>query len=130
MKITTTMDPARLLTRNFLHIFKLATEADVSLHVCDRCDPRNSLACPILRLVHMAPPDDDESYAIALHELGHFCHPDGNQTGIFRSEDPAVMLAEEQAAWAWARQNAMRWTPAMETVARWGLGTYLEGKAA
>jgi hypothetical protein len=129
MKIITTLKPKRLLTPNFLHLFALASEADISLKVCDRCDPRASWACPLLRLVHIAPPDTDEAYAIALHELGHLCHPDGNQTGILRSKDPAVKLAEEQAAWTWAKEHALRWTPAMEDVLHWGIASYHEGKA-
>jgi antirestriction protein ArdC len=61
--------------------------------------------------VHILPVQGQESYAIALHELGH----------IFgRYQRSARVIVRERWAWRWARENALMWTPAMERCANAG----------
>lgn len=57
--------------------------------------------------------ETDVAYAAALHELGH-C----------RGESFIDTVQEEQAAWLWARENAMEWTDAMERSSQAALATY------
>lgn len=82
--------------------------------------------------------DDEPTYCVALHELGHKLHPlgslapelnailkaldpDGAGRHLFMDEGLALMnrfyslmhLAED-SAWEWAQAHALRWTPIME----------------
>jgi hypothetical protein len=55
------------------------------------------------------------TYAVALHELGHYLgehvdHPD--------------CIVRERAAWQWARTNALVWTTGMERCVTWSLSSY------
>jgi len=53
----------------------------------------------------LPPVRSDVSYAVALHEIGHIKG---------RYQKSVDMLVREQAAWQWARDNALVWTPQME----------------
>jgi hypothetical protein len=69
---------------------------------------------------------DRTSYAVALHELGHLCAPDGylgreKGVGVRRV---ALTIHEEEAAWAWAQHYALEWTEEMEAVKQLALSTY------
>jgi hypothetical protein len=55
------------------------------------------------------------SYATALHEIGHWKSRHG------RSRDEMV---REQAAWRWARKNALIWTPAMSQLEKKSLAIH------
>ena len=57
----------------------------------------------------------DVSYATCLHEIGHICGR--------RQRHRDVMVVEREA-WAWAKRNAIVWTPQMERHARSALGWY------
>ena len=48
------------------------------------------------------------SYAVALHEIGHF---------LGRHQNSRNSKTRERWAWQWARENALNWTPAMERYA-------------
>jgi hypothetical protein len=48
------------------------------------------------------------SYAVALHEFGHICG---------RYQKSRNLIARERWAWAWAKQNALAWTPRLEQYA-------------
>jgi hypothetical protein len=45
------------------------------------------------------------SYAVALHEIGHIKG---------RNQKSRNEIVRERAAWQWARDNALVWTPEME----------------
>jgi len=53
----------------------------------------------------LPPVRSDVSYAVALHEIGHIKGRDQKSLDV---------LVREQAAWQWARDNALVWTAAME----------------
>lgn len=61
------------------------------------------------------------SYAVALHEIGHLAIKP--HIPLFQSPLSRVS-AEEQAAWKWAYQQALVWTPAMRQTGCFSLGTY------
>lgn len=69
---------------------------------------------------------DEETYACALHELGHACHPVGQlrQHHMTRFNDATLKLDEEHAAWEWAIGHAMVWTKRMEESKAYALGSY------
>lgn len=87
-------------------------------------------------LVLIAPVEDETTYAVALHELGHCLDPLGRvdfiegslryrTTGHFDTlRDVRLRLEAERAAWAWAHHYAIEWTPLMTQVERYGIGTY------
>lgn len=131
MEITTNCDLTRLQHPNFQHVLALAEAHNVSVHVCDVCNEDQSWADPRKRLVHIAPPDTDETYATALHEIGHLADPKGSQPlpSGRRSKSPDVLLDEERAAWRWARQVAPEWTPKMEALAQAAFGSYVQAAA-
>lgn len=68
------------------------------------------------RTIYVAPIRNRASYANALHEIGHFASRTISHPSLFR----------EGAAWYWARQNALCWTPAMQRTMLRGLRTYLD----
>jgi hypothetical protein len=55
------------------------------------------------------------SYAVALHELGHICG---------RYQRSRRVMVRERWAWAWARKNALIWTPRLERYATEALSWY------
>ena len=85
------------------------------------------------RIAMVPPIDSEETYAAALHELGHCIAPRGH--GLCREPTSLVdvglqfhlRLEEEHNAWDWAEAAALRfgpWTAAMESVRRGALETY------
>jgi hypothetical protein len=57
----------------------------------------------------------DSDYATCLHEIGHIL-------GRYQDSDDVVKI--ERAAWAWARNNALTWTPDMKRIARESMNYY------
>lgn len=53
------------------------------------------------------------SYALALHEIGHIL-----------GKNPPTRLGREAAAWQWALDNAITWTPVMESKMQRCLDSY------
>lgn len=83
------------------------------------------------------PVADETSYAVVLHELGHILSPLGRIKSKVpvakgwdathpreRHRQAGLLLDQEYAAWEWAEYNALCWTPAMEQVKLYALGTY------
>ena len=90
------------------------------------------------RQVWMPPITTERIYATALHEMGHMVAPGGlsreriamYKAGMRTYRDAPIdfMLAEERAAWQWARENALEWTePMMENEAT-SMKTYTDEK--
>ena len=59
-------------------------------------------------------------YAVALHEIGH----------LVTGTKSHPRLYQEGAAWAWAREHALCWTPSMQREMLTGLRSYLDAFAA
>lgn len=71
----------------------------------------------------------EQTYAGALHELGHCVHPKGmtldvHPNKVATREQMLEKMEEEKAAWRWAKRNALMWTPAMEQFARMMFDSY------
>ena len=87
------------------------------------------------RTIYLPHVDDDTSYAVGLHELGHLVAPNGMLgAGVvqrdIRCETVLPMerydaLQGEMAAWAWAASVALEWTCGMEQVRQITLDTYV-----
>ena len=68
--------------------------------------------------VWLPPVRSEVSYAAALHEIGHIKGRDQKSLDV---------LVREQAAWQWARDIALVWTPLMERRAAEAL-TWIEAR--
>jgi hypothetical protein len=89
-------------------------------------------------MVHARPIDDETSYAIVMHEIGHHLAPNGKcllpqpKAGCHPREIftwAAAKLVAEEAAWDWARyyiEQVFIWTAGMEAVKQYGFETYLK----
>lgn len=69
--------------------------------------PDRKIGIPVIKSVR--------TYARALHELGHILGGSARR-----------MIEIEALAWAWARHNALIWTPTMDLVASACLRTYFD----
>lgn len=83
---------------------------------------------------------DETTYAVFMHEMGHALHPAGELTGLcskaYRDSiktgqkrfsdlrDVKLCLESERNAWAWAKQYAIEWTPAMDAVRLYAIKSY------
>ena len=143
-----------MTVKNFQwHAFAMATSFGVDL-VLDPTLARNEAA--VLRtqslglerllgmsdtIVHASPIDDETSYAVVMHEIGHVVAPNG---WCAAKQPPpgahprdwftfyAAKLVAEDAAWEWAQyyiEQVFVWTAAMEQVKQYGLGTYQHARA-
>lgn len=116
------------------HVIELADAFGVMVRTIDRGeDSRASLGVAmdgqvVIKAVEIAPVVDETTYAIALHELGHLCAPNGSIMNKTRTEPAMVMLAE-RSAWEWARHFAIVWTDQMQRVHDMALGTYEVARA-
>jgi hypothetical protein len=91
------------------HVERLVREHGITVrHVKrkeqSRCFPWNGTP-PVMQF---PPVRSAITYAVALHELGHYLG------GHVNHPDTSV---RELAAWKWARANAVTWTAAMERLA-------------
>ena len=66
------------------------------------------------RHIFIAPVKSAVTYAVAMHEVGHVL-----------GRNPKTRLAQEAAAWQWARANALDWCPVMEAKMQDCLASYL-----
>lgn len=90
------------------HVEQLATEGGVLVAAVLPHEERwKSMAVPPAKFIQVAPVTDEETYAIALHELGHCLAEDGHH--------PKTIVAE-RAAWAWAEERMFWKSPAMEAL--------------
>lgn len=122
-----TITPARLQT----HARELSRAFNVRLVESDQMRPHEAIALPHLRLVLAAPVTEETTYAVVLHEVGHLV----SATGFVRGgavDGAAINLVwlEEVSAWEWAKHYALDWSPAMEAVKAYALGTYERARAA
>ncbi|MCC2654634.1 MAG: hypothetical protein K0Q60_4800 [Microvirga sp.] len=90
------------------HIERLAAEHDIVVYAQAR-RPAQAYALRDAEEIFIAPVRSHISYAVALHELGHF---------LGRYQTSRHTVVREQWAWNWARASALIWTPAMERHAR------------
>jgi hypothetical protein len=96
------------------HILDLCTERDIAIEWHEgRSD--HAFALSELEEVHIIPIRSAVSYAIALHEVGHI---------LGRRQRSRSTITRERWAWRWAKQNALRWTPAMEQTMRASVAWY------
>ena len=86
--------------------------------------------------------DDESSYAVAMHEMGHHLAPNGYGPGLDEEPKPGChprerfeyyqrKLIAEEAAWEWARyyiEQVFIWTAAMEQTKEYGLSSYREAR--
>lgn len=110
------------------HAHELAAAFDVRLIESGQLKPEEALGLVHIRVALCALIGDETTYAVALHEIGHLVSPSGAVRQHVAAKDARersnLMIFEEEAAWAWARHNALEWTPLMESVASYALGTY------
>lgn len=117
-----TLRPAAALRQ---HVLDLARAFDVRVVETTEVPPEGAAAAPRQRVIVVAPIHDETLYAVALHELGHILAPAGWLPGV-EGDRLRIKVAEEEAAWEWARHYALEWTPVMEQVAAWGFASYTE----
>lgn len=78
-------------------------------------------------VISVAPIVDETTYAVVLHELGHWCAPLGFVSHEVQGGDhDKLAIDAEDAAWEWARHYALEWTAVMETVAAYAFKTYTD----
>lgn len=108
------------------HVHALATSYQVRIIDCPQLRPDEAFAFVPRRMVFAHPIIEETTYAVVLHELGHICRQQVPiyLTDVISGHAPQLQLDEETAAWQWARQQALIWSPAMEAVAMWALDTY------
>ena len=85
------------------HIQHMINKHGLVTSQCDR--PSQAWASRELEEICIPPIKSAISYAAVLHEIGHI-------QGRYPSSRHS--LVRELAAWRWARQQALTWTPAME----------------
>ena len=85
------------------HIQHMINKHGLVTSQCNR--PSQAWASRELEEICIPPIKSAISYAVALHEIGHI-------QGRYQTSRHS--LVRELAAWRWARQQALTWTPAME----------------
>lgn len=124
------------------HVAQLTATHRVTILFKDDQDDNVACACHQTREIVARTITTASHYATVLHEMGHIVIVD---EGLFPPDTPSVNLliemrvatkvdlrfavANETAAWAWAQQNAILWTPEMETDRRTALASYEDGLA-
>jgi hypothetical protein len=84
----------------------------------------------VASIIRCRPVEDDTTYAIAMHELGHACDPMGYAPDDVREENMSksrranLELDCERAAWRWARHYALTWNHSMDLVMYASLSHY------
>lgn len=79
------------------------------------------------KIIHCLPIEDEESYSCFLHEMGHLVSPKQQAPlaeYFFTWPVHPVLMDNELDAWRWARENALMWTPVMESKRVYALETY------
>lgn len=128
--------PASLSPKDLdAHVRWLAQEH--SIRIRKALTPIESHARIAQREVFLLKVSNDGNYAVALHEMGHI---NGHNAGtpvkqlalqhvqvygeLAPVEAHEIVLREEEAAWDWAKDHALLWTPAMQKAMDLGLSTY------
>lgn len=108
------------------HALGLASAFNVMLVFVPDCERHE--ACSTLvyqrRVVLARGIDDETSYAVVLHELGHVLSAWGMLRTAKTLDNWNLVIEEERAAWDWARHYALEWTVAMASVERYAMSTY------
>jgi len=138
-------DAHRRARRYSEHVLQLCMAFDVRIsplppQLMDRAAAGWMHDAPVMddrtRLIRIAEPTDETTYAAALHELGHLLHPLGTlvaREGSLRyrttgrphdARDVRLRLTSELAAWEWAHANALEWTEVMTFVERTCMAEY------
>lgn len=90
------------------HVQRLADHYGLTIEHVDISESRVSLS---ERTLYLAPITDDVSYAVALHEIGHYAER-GKTVSLsdFYRVNP---IPAECLAWSWAARAAIQWTRPM-----------------
>jgi hypothetical protein len=94
-------------------VMELCLDREITVTWCKRIS--RSYALNEWEEICITPVKSTISYAIALHEVGHI---------LGRHQRSSYVLVRERWAWNWARQNARKWTPAMEAHAQKSFAWY------
>src|SRR5262245_53931216 len=90
------------------HLEKIPDRFDTTVRYCKRLSQARVLTAPdtgeVIEII-IPPVRSKLSYATAMHELGHL---------FGRHQRSKRVIVRERAAWAWARANALIWTPEMQ----------------
>lgn len=106
------------------HVDELARQLGVDVLFANHPEYSAAVAVPFARVIVIAPVTDELTYAAALHELGH------HATTTRDATDPVDELELERAAWQWAQQHALDWSPTMEHLMQVALHGYVRAAAA
>jgi len=109
------------------HIAKLSHDHQVAVLQDPNMTPDSGYALGQLGTIVVAPVIDETTYMVAMHELGHVLAPNGHghiDAGLSPFKKVAALMDQEDAAWAWARANALVWTDLMEHWAQYSRETY------
>src|SRR5688572_11253276 len=111
---------ARSSSEWYGHALALAKQHNVRMVMDSTMPPFSARALVPLRLVEHAPIVCDRSYIEAMHEMGHIVHPQGAREaelqkalapdGSMTTAAMTIVVEREEAAWSWARANALEWT--------------------
>lgn len=95
------------------HVDQIAKENGIIvLAVLAYEDRWKAFAVPPAKFIQVAEVVDEETYAIAMHELGH----------CLARQYSTVTIVSERAAWAWAESKMFWKSPAMEAVKARAMG--------
>jgi len=120
------------------HVAKLAKELGVVVQFGD--DFRSSVTHPVIMIRGL---NSESDYSATLHELGHqyirvnkpelfepitkpihrYHHCHCNEKSV---DFQKARLMNEQAAWNWARENAIEWTVEMSANYLLAIGSYID----
>jgi len=109
------------------HIEKLADKHGVAVLMDPSLPPEGGIAFGELRAIAVSPVMDETTYMVAMHELGHVLAPGGHgivDANLSPIKKVAARMDQEDAAWAWARANALEWTDLMEHWAQYSREAY------
>lgn len=117
--VTRSLRPAGIQFRNDLlprlnqHAIDLAVRHGLTVQ---RSTNSGGWAVQETRTISVPPVVSEETYAVALHEIGHVVSPDADsrQYRNFVEGDALHSLDGELGAWRWAYKHAMVWTLEMQ----------------
>ena len=96
------------------HVRSLCAQNEIIVSECQHAS--QALALRECSQAIIPPVRSANSYAVALHEIGHV---------LGRYQQSKSTMVREKWAWQWARENARVWTSGMEQFAKGSLAWYL-----
>ena len=96
------------------HVRSLCAQNEIIVSECQHAS--QALALRECSQAIIPPVRSANSYAVALHEIGHL---------LGRYQQSKSTMVREKWAWQWARENARVWTSGMEQFAKGSLAWYL-----